>query len=229
MGTESVWVPLALAAVSAAGTAYNQYDVAKKQNAASTDMMRTQQTRQREANAQTDQQIAAIKNSNADSARQQSLDGFLSTLRANAVNSRGTTPVLGGDRFQADANSTNAAIQNYGTNRADILSRILAPMEQRRNEVQGMARTNDELAGIARNAEADRFLSQLRMQNIHANPWISAGSQVAGAAAGAMAGSMPAGGVSGVNGGTVATSNGGMLNTTPGGRVFGGGGPLIPR
>jgi hypothetical protein len=195
MGTESLWVPLAISALSAGAGAYNNKRAADKQEEVATNMSRQQQRHQRDADAALDGNLDALAASDGDAERQQSLDGFLQQLRANQQSSRGTPGSEGGERFQQDSATAQAAVKNYGGKRSDVLSRIAAPGRQRQNEGIAANRAQDDVAGIARNASGDEFLKRLRMQSIVPDPWLMAASQVGQGVASGMASRVPTGGV----------------------------------
>jgi hypothetical protein len=191
MGTEAAWVPFVISALSAGAGVVNQQQQAHRQEDISNQMVRSQQSRQHEADAVLNQNLDALSKSNADQARSDSLQGFLGQLRANQANASGGAVVPGAasDRAQAEAASGKAAIQNYGTGRADILSRIMGPTLQRVNEQNMTNRAGDEVRGIGRNAQGDAWLAQLRTAQNVQNPWVNAASQVGQGVASGMAGS----------------------------------------
>ena len=116
--------------------------------------------------------------------------GTLGDVLGGGINVPGAS-----DRFQGDVASGKATIQNFGTDRAGIMSRIMGPTVQRMHESQMTARAGSDVSGIARDASGQAWLDQLRQQKNVLNPWISAASQLGNGAAGAMAGQ--AGNVSG--------------------------------
>lgn len=188
MGTEAVWVPALISALGAgAGVVANQ-QARRKQEDIATEQMRGQQTHQHQADAMLNSELDRLKGSNADASRKASLEGFLSQLKANQANAGGaSTP--GGARYQADTTAAGADIKNYGTGRADTMSRIAAPGLQRVAEGQSINRTLGDVAGESRNASGDAFLQALRANSVQANPWLIAGGQVAQGAGSAMASS----------------------------------------
>jgi hypothetical protein len=224
MGTEAIWIPLAISALSAGATAYDQNRVAREQKEESTDMMKAQQRKQLQADAILNENTAALGESSPEEERQKALSGFLETLRANSGVAGGTsTDAASGGRYGEDAAAAKADIQNYGANRSDMLSRIVAPSRQRQNERFAIGRTADEVSGVSRNADAERFLSQLRMQSIRANPWITAASQVGQGVATGMAGAAGSGGqLSDINVTTPRMPTPGPVpaNALPAGRTF---------
>jgi hypothetical protein len=195
MGTEAFWVPLAISAIGAGASGYNTYQQQKRQEDLANQGMRTQQMRQHEADRAINQNLEALSQSNPDSERQASLEGFMQALRANSLQQSGGANVPGtaSDRAKREAATGTAAIQNYGTNRADILSRLMAPTLQRVGEANLTNRTGSDVTGIGRNAQGDAWINQLRMAQNVRNPWIDAAGQVAQAYGGnmAMGSSMP--------------------------------------
>lgn len=189
MGTEAFWVPLALTALGTGANMYNENRVAQRQEDESTKLMTTQQRQQQKADAALNDNLTSLEGSTPEAERQKALGGFLEMLRANSSSAEGGGSIAGAsDRYGQDAATSQAAIQNYGVNRADNLSRIVAPGRQRMNEDIATGRTGDVVAGVARDADAERFLSMLRMNSIRSNPYLEAGGQIAnGAAAGASA------------------------------------------
>ena len=176
MGTEAFWIPAAIAAVGAGAGAYADNRAAKRAEDISQRGIQKQSLRQREADQRVNDSLSGLEASSPDAARQESLDGFLKMLRANKGQAGGASTV-GGDRFKEDTNAASAAIKNYGGQRADNLSRITAPGTQRVNENVAVNRTNSDIEGIARNARADAWLNQLKLQSVRADPWIKAGGQ----------------------------------------------------
>lgn len=195
MGTEAAWVPYVLAAVAAGGEAYNQHNVARQQANVEEQRGRAAQRGQNQIDAALNERMAKLKQSTGEAERKQSLQGFLDELRANrGAQTGGETPFSGSSRFASENEASKAAIQNYGTNRADMLSRIVGPLQQRTNETVDTARTLGDTATTAQIAAMQDAMYRARAARIRANPWVSAGSQFAGALAGGMAG---AGGPSG--------------------------------
>jgi len=188
MGTEAAWVPLVISAIGAGASAYNQHNVAKQQKEEATNLMVGQQKKQKIADERINQELTDLSSSNPEAERQKALDGFLSMLRANSSQATGgESPVTGSARFATDSAASKGAIQDYGTGRADTLSRIVAPTRQRTNEAVNVGRMQDDVSGVARDANAERFLSELRMQSIRPNEWIDAGAGILKGAGAGMA------------------------------------------
>jgi hypothetical protein len=189
MGAE-VLVPLAISALGVGAQAYGQHQQAVKAEDISTDLLRKQQMGQREADASVNQTLDKFGRSTGEAERQQSLQGFLQQLRGSQAQAAGgDTPSTASDRAQMDAAAGRSAIQNYGTQRADNLSRIVGPGQQRVNEQALVGRTGDEINAAQRNAQMQQYLAQLRMQRNTVDPWLQAGGQLAQSYGSSMAGS----------------------------------------
>lgn len=190
MGTEGIWVPLALSALGAGAGAVNQRNIAKKQEQVANRGIAQQASRQREADQRINAEIGAQARSTPEEERAASLAAFTDQLAAAKPAAAGTASnsVVGSDRYQTDSNAAQAAVQNYGAKRADLTSRIRAPLDQRNNEGISRRRAGSDVAGIQRNAEGDAWLTQLLAQSVKGNTGLEIGGQLATGAAQAMAG-----------------------------------------
>lgn len=206
MGTAATLVPYVIATLAAGASAYNTKRTADKQDAVAAEGIRQQAARQREADARASQEIDSLEQSSPEDEQAHALDQYLSRLRANRGNAAGDDGRTEGasDEYRRDSATAKADIANYGEKLADVMSRIRAPMEQRRSEAYGRMRTASDLEGVARNAEGDNWLNQLRQSRVRRNQWLdaaaAAGLAYAGAAAGGAGagagGGAPSGGIS---------------------------------
>jgi len=186
MGTEAVWVPYALAALGAGAGAINARNVAKQQERIQVRGIAAQARRQAEADARFADATREIGRSSPEAERAEALDNFTSQLRASKASAEGdASGPAGSDRYQTEAAGAKADIQRYGGQLADITSRINAPARQRDREKVGLRRAGSDVAGIARNAQGDAFLTQLLAQSVRPNTALSiAGPLLSGAAQG---------------------------------------------
>lgn len=195
MGTEAAWVPLVIAAAGAATQAGNQYYTQKRQEEIAQRNNMTQQRKQHEADARINEGIAKIGRSDGEAERQASWQGFIDQLKAQDSNVKGLPPTAGGKRFMEDTTTAQAAVQNFGKGRADMLSRVTAPNVQRRNERVVAARMGDDVSGIGREAAGWDQINRMRIQNTRANPWIDAlGKTMVAAGMAGMGGGVGGGG-----------------------------------
>lgn len=180
MGTESVWVPLAIAAVSAGAQYYNTQQTARKQDNALAEQIRNQAAQQREADARVAKAVQDTAASNPDAARTDALDQYVQQLRRHQEAATGNlnTPVGASQAFRQDAADAALGVKNYGDQFANLMSRIDAPAIQRQQEAFNFGDLSTDIAGIKRNASGQDFLDELRLRSIRRNPWIDAGSQI---------------------------------------------------
>lgn len=191
MGTEAIWVPLVLAAAGATAQTVNNRNIAKERERIANQGIAAQASKQREAEARINEELGAQARSSPEAEQRESLNEFTSALASAKSKSSGETSVpMGSDRYQTDETASKAAIQNYGEQQADIQSRIMAPLRQRENEDISRRRTGGDVAGIARNADAEAFLNQLLQGSVTGNTGLELGGAIATGAAQATAGSM---------------------------------------
>jgi hypothetical protein len=180
MGAEII-IPLAMAAV-AGGTQYvNTQNTAKKQDQTAAAGIRQQGERQREADAKTRELIAKVGASGPESERKSSLDKYMQALGVMAPNAQASfTDVAGAsDAYGADVNAARSGVADYGTQIADLMSRIDAPAQQRRNEGNWMDRFNTDIGQVKRFSQGDDYLNKLKLNSIRRNPFLDAISTAA--------------------------------------------------
>lgn len=187
MGTEAFWVPAIISAIGAGASAYQTRQVAKDQDQAAAQGINAQARKQREIDERVSSEIGALEGSSPEDERAQAMDKYMTQLRSARGNMRGDAEVpTAGARYQQDAATSKAAIGNFGEKVADILARVQAAGDQRRNEGFSFARTGSDVAGVAREAQGEDFLNRLRMGGIQRNPWVDAGGQALGGIASGM-------------------------------------------
>jgi hypothetical protein len=199
----SYWAVGAAIVAAAAGYENNQ-QVARREDNESARQLRQQYGLQQQENQQVQQLIQKTAQSSPDKARSSLLDQFMQELQAkngNAVRPLAQVGNVSGAYTKA-ANDAALGISNYGTNNAGLLSAIDAPSVQRRDEAANLSRFGSALNEVKRESAADQFLSQMRLQSIRPNPWLTA------VADGARAYSMASAG----GGGGLADSSGGAGN-----------------
>jgi hypothetical protein len=138
----------------------------------------------RESAARTEGEIQNLAKSDPEAERAESLTAFMDAL---ATNKEETIPGVSGanQRFAEDVAAARAGVSGDAGTRADLLSRIDAPVEQRRGESVRRGRLASDTRMFAdRGASAD-FLAQLRASEQQNNPFIDAIADIAGGVAGA--------------------------------------------
>lgn len=196
MGTEAVWVPLVMAAVSGAATYINNRNTARRQDHELAAQLRAQGDKQREADARTAQLLTQQAQSTDAKDRTESLATYNRELamKAPQANKLLAAPGAVSDAYQKSGSDASLGIADYGKRIADLTASIDAPQQQRmrdRREIIDPYQT--DIGMIARRNAGDNFLSNLRLRNIQPNPWLSLTAGIAGAAAGSYAKGMGAG------------------------------------
>lgn len=188
MGTEAIWIPLVLSAVSAGASAKNAHDTAKRQDNEAAAGIAAQAGRQRQADSRVSEEVQALDASNPEAERAAATNDFLGQLRQARGDQYNTNAVgASSDEFSTDAKKGASNVVDFGKKQAGTLARISAPGRQRTNEQVSFGRLGSDLGQIGRGAEGDAFLSQLRLRGISRNPWIDAASQLGQGAANGMA------------------------------------------
>lgn len=188
MSTEAVWIPAVLAAAGAGASAYSAHDTARRQDRDAAAGIRTQATRQSQADARINSQLDSLSKSSPEASRAQALDAFTQQLRRTRGDATGAG-VAGASsgRYGTDIAAANEDVAGLGKTQAGVMARIGAPGLQRTAEGQAFARTGQDISGIARQASGDDFLNQLRARGDVASPWINAGGQILAGAGQGMA------------------------------------------
>lgn len=182
------------ATILAAGVSYaNNQQVAHRQDSELARQLRQQYGLQQRENQQVQQLIQKTAQSSPEKARSSLLDQFMAKLRAengNAVRPLAQVGNVSGAYTKA-ANDAALGITDYGQTNAGLLSAIDAPYLQRQEEAANLSRFGSVSNEIKRQSAADQFLSQMRLQAIRPNPWLTAvanGARAYGMARAASAG-----------------------------------------
>ncbi len=189
MGTEAVWIPMAIAAVGAGASAYNTYQTGRNQDRALAASIQQQQVRQREADALVRAQLERTGQSTPDAERQTAMQEYLTQIQRAQAQAEGGLGVMGdvSARYAGDAGSAGQAIRDYATGTADIYSRIDAPLRQREREGIEFSRLGSDINTLGMLSGSDQYLADLRLRRAgQRNPWIDAFSQAAQGYAGGM-------------------------------------------
>jgi len=190
VGTEGLYVPLILAAVAGTASYVNSQNVAHQQDQTLAANIRAQQAKQQQADARTAQLLTQEQQSTDTQDKQKSQAAFSKELamKAPQATSALAAPIAASPAYAKQQSDAALGVTNYGNQQADWLSSIAAPqMQRQRDIVQNIDPYKNDIALIARANAGDNFLSNLKLNNIRGNPWLSLVSGVAGGAAGSMA------------------------------------------
>lgn len=181
------WWAVGTLVVTTAAKITQDQKVARRQDKQLAQQIRTQSAHQQDADQAVSDLITKTASSNDQGAQQSLLGNFMQQIQDAKGNAAGGIAQAGNvsDAYKASGADAALGITDYGKRVADLTSRIDAPGLQRQNEQADRLRFTSELGGISRDAAGDDFLAQMRLRNIRANPWLSAGIQAGQAYAGA--------------------------------------------
>jgi len=185
MGTEEIWVPLALAALSTGAGVYNQRLTSRKQDAALAAQIRNQGAKQKEADVKVGQLIGQEKALTPKPQQAAEEQAMAAVRSANAPSATAALNVPGAVSKAYEGAKGNAAlgISDYGNTMGDLMARTDAPRQARLDFAKNLGDYSTGIGQISRAARGQQFLDQMRLNAIRANPWLTATQQIAGAAA----------------------------------------------
>ena len=183
MGTEALWVPLAMTALAGGAQYYNTQQTANRQDNTLAASLRQEGQLQDQANAKTSQLIQDTAKSSPTAAKTGLLDQFHQQMLANQGSSTNSLNQAGDTSAAYKKAATDAAlgISQYGNTSANNIASIDAPGLQRQGEAQNMMKFGTQVGQLKQQSAADNFLAQMRLRAIRPNPWVSAASEAAGA------------------------------------------------
>ncbi len=190
MGTEALWVPLAISAVSAGAQAVNQSNANSRAQTAETQAIDNQNAFKTQANDITQQLTKQIAQDSPQQIQGQEESNFVNTLRKNAVGSSqsgaGTDstnfgqpvsalgPASGASaRYKSDTAKGQQQTQQYGNTYAGEQSAVDAAVRQRQNEGLMMQTAQTGLNQLNAQSFSQNFVDQLRAQTAgQTSPWV---------------------------------------------------------
>jgi hypothetical protein len=185
------WVAVGLTVLAAAGTAYNNKQVANKQDSTLAASLRQQGMLQQQQNVKTNQLIQKTAASSPAEAKANLLGQFTQAMQQNKGRSTDNLGQVGNvsSAYTKAANDAASGIASYGNDQAGLLSSIDAPGLQRQQEAEGLQQYATGLNATRQQSASDQFLTQMRLNGIKPNPWIGGVSDAMRAYASAKAGS----------------------------------------
>lgn len=197
MGTEAFWIPAALTALSAGGSAYNTISSNNRAQKAQIAGLDQQTALRQKAAGAVSKTIQNTAQSNPNALAAKSTGDFINQLRTN---SQATNPTLSGTplgagntdpRYAKAMASASSTLGAYQAKQADDLGEMNGAVRQRQQEGLAQSTLGTQLGLYGAQSGADSFLTQLRAASAgQQNPWISLGAGVAQGAAGGAAGAL---------------------------------------
>lgn len=181
-------IMLALAAAAAGTQYYNTQHTLQQQDNAAAAQLRQQGKRQQEADAKVNELIQKTASSNPDSEKADILGKYMQQMQANGGNATQGLGQVGkvSDAYTTAANNAALGIGDYGKHVAGLLSRIDAPVAQRRGEAIDAANFESDINRIKRFSAGDDFLAKLKYDRIRRNPYLDLAAGLMGGASSAM-------------------------------------------
>jgi hypothetical protein len=199
-GTEEFWVPALLAAAGSGVQAVNSKNANSRQQAGEVQSIIDQQKLQSQGNSQVKALTQQIAQDTPDQIAAKATGDYVNTLRKNVAGTQtGTgnndnvlfgqptsslpTNVKGSSRYNADTAASQNQTEQYGTDLADEMGQIDAPVRQRQNEGLAQSTLGTNLNLLGAQSYTQNFVDQLRAQaSGQFNPWLTLlGSSLSGA------------------------------------------------
>jgi hypothetical protein len=188
---------LTLLATSVLAPVYNTAQTQKKQDRALATDIRNQSAKRREQEARVNEEVTKLTGSSSADERTKRLTEYADALRRGNAEVTAGFGGAGGETFQKASAEGKTGVLDYGKELSSLMSRIDAPVDQRRGEGVSFGNLGIDLDNVSRAAQGQHFLDQLRYNSIKRNPWIDAASSfvtgVAGGMNGAASGTTPNG------------------------------------
>lgn len=175
------WIGAVIAIAGAAASAANQHKQLVKQDKAAARGIRDQASLRDQQAKSLAERLAKLRESNpADEANKArtSYTDQLGQARRVAVAGLQANPGYSDD-YNELAGATAGKEDQYAADLAGLMSRIDAPMAQRRNEGLDTANLGQSFEDVARNSQGAGHVTRQRIGAITANPWVAMLSQAA--------------------------------------------------
>jgi hypothetical protein len=177
MGTESFWIPAAIAAVGGGAEYVNQRNANNRQQDATVKGIQDQARIQSEAAGKASALTRQIAASNPNKIAGTATGAYVDQLRRNASapGSSAIAPsVIGSSRYKSGVDQSAQNVANFGNTNASEMGNIDAAVRQRQNEGLAMQDLGTDLNGLGAKSYTTNFVDQLRQQQAGtANPWVS--------------------------------------------------------
>lgn len=168
------WVTIAVTVVSAAASMAEQQHVAKKQDKQLAEQLRQQGESERKVNART-QEFIQGQDANAQPQETAARKSYDAALDANQHQAAAPLATAGNvsDAYKKAGSDAALGISDYGHARAGLQAAIGAPTQQR---IDNQRKINDfgiDVGQINRGQKSQDYLDTMKLNSIHANPYVS--------------------------------------------------------
>lgn len=189
------WVTIAVTVGTALVGAYEQRSVARKQDNQLAMQLRQQAASEEKAKQRTQQFIQSQQQQTDVPQKTAAAKQYQAALQANK--SASTQPLANvgnvSDAYKKAGSDAALGIASYGQNLGDLTASIDAPQQQRQQNQRNIGDFGIDVNRINRRQQGQDFLDQMKLNSIHANPYIGLALTAARAYAGAKMGQAGAG------------------------------------
>lgn len=169
------WIAVGLAVAGTALQYKNSSDVAKKQDSNLAGQLRQQAETRRQASARTQQLIQQQSQLTDKPQETAAAKSYNTALEANKAASVAPLATVGNvsDAYKKAAAEAKQGVSTYGTQRAGNIAAMEAPGQMRRDNVRNIDQYGQDLNTLWRGQRGQDFLSNLKLNGIHQNPWMN--------------------------------------------------------
>ena len=184
------WVTIAVTVGTALVGAYEQKQVARKQDNALAAQLRQQAASEDTAKQRTQKFIQGQQQQTDQPQKTAAAQQYQTALKANQAASTQPLANVGNvsDAYKKQAADAALGISSYGSNLGNLTASIDAPGLQRQQNQRNIADFGIDVNRINEKQKGQDYLDQMKLNSIHANPYVGLGLQIARAYAGAKMG-----------------------------------------
>lgn len=161
-------------AASTAASAYQQNQVAQKQDSSNAVAIQNEMNARDKANAALTSGIQQIAQSNPAAATKTNADAYSKAVQLAKEASLNNGSTANSTAFDAAKTAAGNRVSNYGDTLANFMAGIDAAGQQRVGEENVDANTRAQVGTINSDARAQNIADNARTASIRANPWLSA-------------------------------------------------------
>ena len=197
MGSEALWVPLAVSALSAGVGYANNKAASDRQTNATVQGLQDQEKLRQQGNAEASALTKQIATDSPDKIAAKATGDYVKQLRTASANAKGSkssalAPVVGGSsRYGSSVADAGAASDTYGRDYAGQMGQLDAAVRERQNEGLAQQTLGTNLNRLGAQSQTQGFVDSLRAAAAGTpNPYAALGSQLLGSFAGGLSKNM---------------------------------------
>jgi hypothetical protein len=190
------WVTIAVTVGTAIVGAYEQHQVAKKQDNQIASQLRQQAASEEKVNQRTKRFALEQQQQTDQPQKTAAAKGYQDALTANKAMANQPLANVGNvsEAYKKAGSDAALGITSYGKNLGDLTASIDAPGQQRQQNQRNINDFGIDVNQINRGQKGQDFLDSMKLNSIHANPYVSLLMNAAKSYASAKAGAGSGGG-----------------------------------